>query len=441
MCPSDPFDFDNNSVVRPRPGGIQASRVGEKPFSPTDIWDSDLQSVQFGRSNLYITNSFSILSLAPKIRSVALYEDTQGLYKKLVDEINEFEKYVLSHGISEADARTAKLFLCALLDESVLNTPWGFQSSWKHVNLSSRFFKQMLGERFFDEVEILKRQSRKNLELLKLAYVCLSLGFQGKYRPMSDGKQRAEEDRLELYALIEEAEDHNNRNLSIHWKGRPVNNPLIRYVPMWVISSVACIFLLLSFTGFLFFISISSDSVYDSLIDIANAKTRPISAKKMTISEPIPKPPPVVKKKTRKIQDQIDRFKKLLAREISKGMVKVIDGPIIRISNTFPSGKAEIKKEFHSILEKVADEVKDDTSRIEVHGHTDSQRIRFSIQFPDNHRLSEARAESAEKIMLKAQPSLEKRISTRGKGYSERIVPNDTKTNRATNRRIDIHIR
>jgi type VI secretion system protein ImpK len=50
-------------------------------------------------------------------------------------------------------------------------------------------------------------------------------------------------------------------------------------------------------------------------------------------------------------------------------MVTVLDSPILRISNAFPSGSDQILKDFRPMLAKIARELKNDTSRIEVIGH------------------------------------------------------------------------
>ncbi len=50
-------------------------------------------------------------------------------------------------------------------------------------------------------------------------------------------------------------------------------------------------------------------------------------------------------------------------------MVTVLDGPILRLSNAFPSGSDQILKDFRPMLAKIARELKNDTSRIEVVGH------------------------------------------------------------------------
>nr|WP_320189807.1 type IVB secretion system protein IcmH/DotU [uncultured Desulfobacter sp.] len=443
MSGSDPFDFVDNdkTIVRPRPAGRQIPQPSREASPPSDIQEKDIRAVYLEKSNIFIANSFALLSLIPKIRNLPIYNNIDGLYQNLLNEIKQFEHRCYEQSVTEEDVRVSKLFLCALLDEAVLNTPWGNQSDWKYDNLSAFFFRHInMGNVFFDELEKLKRRPSRTLELLKLAYVCLSLGFQGKYRTINQGSRRLEEEREELHRLIQQTEGDPDRNLSVHWHGRPISNPLIRYVPLWVVAAVAGLFLLVSFSIFLFTISKASDTVYDRIVAIGAETLTPIPDKKEIKPVKIPEPAKFLPEQ-KPAFDESDRFRKLLSLEIAENKVSVLDGPVIRIPNAFLSGKDEIKKALYPIFIKLAHELKDDTSRIDVLGHSDNQRIRFSIRFPDNHKLSEARAQQAAKIMRNAQPSLADRLTSKGMGYAEPIVPNDSKENRAINRRIDIHIR
>lgn len=92
------------------------------------------------------------------------------------------------------------------------------------------------------------------------------------------------------------------------------------------------------------------------------------------------------------------------------------------------------------MLAKIARELQNDTTRIVVIGHTDNQKIKFSARFKSNWHLSRARAENAANI-LNGNGALGKRVSFEGMADKDPIAPNDTKRNRALNRRIDIHIR
>ena len=448
MSSNDPFDIVNpvkeTLIRRPTPEGKRAPDPHESLSveSPNfEMMSAELWSLSSSAySNIFIAESISIIFLATQIRSILVYKNVGGLFQRVVGEIQTFENSVIEKGVTEADSRIAKLFLCALIDEAVLNTPWGHQSDWKHENLSNYFFKQAhLGGIFYQETDKLKlkHQFREKLELLKLAYVCLSLGFQGKYRLMSDGHRQVAEARDEIYQMIRNAIDEPDRNLSEYWQGRSVKNPLIRYIPLWVVAAGACLFLLVSFAGFLYFISRSAS------VTLAQNTAPPIPIEEISIPEEKTVQSATIPSDSDPISDTVGHFRKLFESEIEQNLVEVLDGSplILRMSNTFLSGKDEIKKEFHGVFTKLAREIKDDDSRINIFGHTDNQPIRFSIKFPDNYTLSVARAKSAAEILLESEPTLKDRVHFEGKSDWMPVVPNDSEANRAINRRIDIHIR
>ena len=94
----------------------------------------------------------------------------------------DVSKFVLcTRESGQEQVKIASYFLCSLIDETVLNTPWGNQSNWGHHSLLIQFHNEAWGgERFFQILDRLKQQPAQGLNLLELAYLCLSLGFEGK---------------------------------------------------------------------------------------------------------------------------------------------------------------------------------------------------------------------------------------------------------------------
>lgn len=436
MIESDPFsefDDDDKTVIRPSPGG----RRRQTPMIPpaqrigAGYVESDLRAVEAEGSNPLIAGSFSLLSLVPRLRNLPLHDAINELRERLVGELKGFEDRALQKGASRNHVEIAKYLLCSLIDETVLNTPWGSQSGWGHNSLSSLFFRKMWGgEEFFQILDRLKQQPAQNLNLLELAYLCLSLGFEGKYRYSKTSLHTLEKERQELYLLIQRLKGDPQADLSLRWQGlRDLRNPLIRHVPLWVLAVVAGAVLMLVYMGFAFAIRGSSDDAYDELFAMAQKVER---------TQPVQLLPPIqVQKPPYSIAD---RFRKLLANEIAQNKVAVVDGPILRIFNAFPSGNANFRKDYQPMLVKIAQELQNENTRIVVIGHTDKQKIKFSARFKSNWHLSLARAENVASV-LNYQGSLGERMSFEGMADKDPIASNDTKANRALNRRIDIHIR
>ncbi len=440
MNQSDSFSKfdDDKTVYRPMPGG----RIRLKPLIPSEDPYSDDQFDEYQHrtaatesTNLLITSSFSLLSLVPKLRNLPFLQTINELREKLIEEIKSFEDQALKKGVSPNQVDTAKYFLCSLIDEAVLNTPWGSESGWGHNSLSSHFFRKMLGgEEFFSNIDRLKQRPAENLNLLELAYLCLSLGFEGKYRFTSNGLSALDKERQELYLLIQRIRGDAQPELSIHWQGaQNFRNRVTRRVPLWVFSAVVALSIFMVFLGFTYSIEKKSDQVYGKLARIA---------------ENVKKKVPIQFSRARQKPDLsfaiADSLRRLMADEIRQGKIEIDDGPVLRIFDSFVPGSAELKKDYQDILRRIVSNLKELQKNfsfdMEVFGYTDNQKLKFGSRFKSNWELSNWRAESAANI-LRANPSLEKHlINVKGRGVSN-LASNNTKEGRRHNRRIDIEFK
>jgi type VI secretion system protein ImpK len=421
------------TVIRPSPGG-------RRPRAPRRSTGFSNHSKVAGKSSFHfeatgdnplLTGSFSLLSLVPELRGQTFHEAANLLQERMITAIKKFEKSALQKGASRTQVNIAKYFLCSLLDETVLNTPWGSQSGWGHNSLSSLFFKKLVGgEEFFQILDRLKEQPKQNQNLLEMAYLCLSLGFEGKYRYRNNGLLAIERQREELFLLIRQFRGDVPPELSTRWQGTSaIQNPLIRFIPLWVLATVTGVMLLFIYMIFAYTIRDKSDQLYDQLFTVAKHIEK---GSQMQLVQPIVVQKPVVSLNA--------LFGNLLADEIAQKKVALIDGKVLRIFDMFLSGSAEIKPEYEPLMYKIAKAVNAENVRILIKGHTDNQKIKFSSWYDSNWQLSSARAESA--AMAFSQNGLPKtRINSEGLADKEPIAPNDTEADRALNRRIDIYFR
>lgn len=440
--PFAPYGDEDKTIIRPSPGGRR--RAGPSPDATVAPVPPSSQQPSFrinpsefeaGRQALFGDNpllvaGLSLLSLAFRLRNSSSHQAINELQQRLVNEIRAFENKALQQGVSQEHMRMASYALCVLLDESILNTPWGAQSIWGHQSLLILFHKEAWGgEKFFQILEHLMRQPAQSLYLLELYYLCLSLGFEGKYRIMANGHNALEQSRAELYQLIQRLRGDFERELSPRWQGlKDVRNALVRFVPLWVVGAVAGGLLFLAYMGFVFAVNALSDPVYKQLFVLAREDIKTAAA--------LPPPPlPIV----RPAPGRAERFKTLLGPEIANNMVEVIDDHVLRIRNSFASGSDKIKPEFLPMLKKIADELAGGRDTVLVTGHTDDRPI-ISARFPSNWHLSTARAKNVADMLL-ATADLNGRLRFEGRADGEALVPNDSAEHRALNRRVDIMIK
>ncbi len=147
-------------------------------------------------------------------------------------------------------------------------------------------------------------------------------------------------------------------------------------------------------------------------------------------------------------QNQVEtstvRLRKLIKQEHLEDAISVErtdKGLLIRISNLvlFDLGKAEIKPEIYSIIDKLVGIIAQWEGPIRVEGHTDDLPI-HTAQFPSNWELSTARAVKVLRILIEKGGVAPKNLSAVGYGEHHPIVPNTHAKSRAQNRRVEIHL-
>ena len=171
MHPSDPFvEFNSGdkTVIRPSPRGRRRFAPKRSAIRVGNFADeANVQPVDFDGDNPLISGAFSLLSLVPKLRSMPFHDAVNSFQERLVEEIKKFENSALEKSNPKSQVDIAKYFLCALLDETILNTPWGSQSGWGHNSLSSLFYKKLVaGEEFFQILNQIKSHAVKNKNLV-----------------------------------------------------------------------------------------------------------------------------------------------------------------------------------------------------------------------------------------------------------------------------------
>ncbi|MGD2036882.1 MAG: OmpA family protein [Desulfobacterales bacterium] len=103
----------------------------------------------------------------------------------------------------------------------------------------------------------------------------------------------------------------------------------------------------------------------------------------------------------------------------------------------FDFGRAAINPAGSIFLDKIADALSKIPYAVRVEGHTDNVPIQ-TRRFPSNWELSVARAVSVVKYFAEVSNIDPKRLSAVGYGESRPVAANDSPSDRAKNRRVEI---
>lgn len=79
-------------------------------------------------------------------------------------------------------------------------------------------------------------------------------------------------------------------------------------------------------------------------------------------------------------------------------------------------------------------------NHIEVMGYTDTVPVSAKSKYADNMELSQARAYSVYKFLVKEKKMSEEKLECAGRGEQDPVASNDTDEGRAMNRRVEIRI-
>jgi type VI secretion system protein ImpK len=368
-----------------------------------------------------------LLMLAGQLRGSLSAPDISGLRRLALDEIRRFEDRARASGIQSEVVLAARYVLCAGVDEAVLSTPWGAQSEWAQQTLLVALHREAQGgEKFFEMLDRISVDPARHIDLMELQYLCVALGFAGKYQVVDRGHAQLAEVQHDLYRKIRNQRGVPQPDLSLRWRGlQDRRNPVIRYVPWWVVGAAALAIVGLTFVVYYARLGNAAEPVHASLAGIG---LEDFTTPRPAVAVPGP------------------TLKQLLTREEASGALRVQeDGGLTRITllapDLFASASATLNTSRIETVKSVASAINQVPGRVLVEGHTDDQPLK-SFKYRDNFELSRERAVTVAR-MLQAGLDNPARVEWNGVGSTKQLYPEPTTPeNRARNRRVEIvHVR
>ena len=247
---------------RPAPGG--QSRQGMVP--PT----VNIEATYFRTSNglnPLVNAASALLAVLEKVRHAMNHDNVSALHQRLVNEMRAFETRAREQGARQEIILSARYVMCSALDEAILNTPWGSESAWGQRTLLTVFHNEASGgEKVFLILDRMRQSPAENLNMLELIYVCLCMGFEGKYRLQQRGRDSIEQMKDELFTVIRSYRGEYERTLASRWQGLGnVRKTLAEYLPTWVVATIAVTIIFFGYTGFRYWLYESATPVADQL--------------------------------------------------------------------------------------------------------------------------------------------------------------------------------
>lgn len=416
----NPTSREETLLFRPSaPTGFAASSAPQ--VAPVEF----RQISGFAAINPLVAAANPLLMIVPALRNANPPGEVPVTRARLIEMVRDFDAAMVKMGVADDQRSIARYALCTVVDEAIQVTPWGNAANWAQQSLLISFFSENWGgEKFFQLLDRMAETPSRFMHLLELFYVCLALGFMGRFHLAgASGREAISDLRERLYVLIQKQHETPDRSLSSHWRGVEIEPRRFRgFGAFWAAAALCVLAGLGAYAWYSYTLAARVDDLQLSTLALKKAQPAKIAV------APAPKP----------------RLAQLLAPEVQAKLLDVKDLQLesivtLRGEGSFDSGSAEPTERSVELLRKIAAALDQVEGQVVVSGHTDNVQTR-TLRYASNFALSKARADSVKSLiapMLK-QPA---RVSSEGKGEAEPLMPNTTPEGRAMNRRVDITLR
>jgi type VI secretion system protein ImpK len=162
-----------------------------------------------------------------------IVQPSNELRPKITQLLQEFENRALRYRYRESLIQVTKFALASFVDETVLTNDFHLREEWEKYPIQLEHFgEQLAGNKFYDKLEALIRQIDVTADAVEVYYVCMLIGFKGRYAVYEHDKLRDTMQRT-ADALVK-AGKISKVELSPHWlvQDQP-EPPKKRGMPTW----------------------------------------------------------------------------------------------------------------------------------------------------------------------------------------------------------------
>ncbi|HEX8558017.1 MAG TPA: type IVB secretion system protein IcmH/DotU [Pyrinomonadaceae bacterium] len=203
-----------------------------------------------------------LISLAAPVLEVVLRvradldTPSDDLRHKIVALLKEMEQRGATLRYRPEQIQAVKFALAAFVDETALAATFPLRDQWEKYPLQLEYFgEHRAGLKFFDRLDELLRQPEQNAEAVEVYYLCLLLGFEGRYKMFYQEQLRGVIDRTaEALRKVGRLEAG---GLSPHWRQDDQPPPPAEPgLPRWAVLGGGALLalLLLSFVALKFLV-------------------------------------------------------------------------------------------------------------------------------------------------------------------------------------------
>ena len=132
-------------------------------------------------SNDLVRFAGPIFDLVLRLKA-GIVQPSNELRPKCAKLLDDFEKRAERYRFNHKIVRVSKFALASFIDEVVLTNNFPLKEEWEKYALQLEYFgEQLAGNKFFEKLEAMLKQMKVTADAVEIYYVCMLLGFKGRY--------------------------------------------------------------------------------------------------------------------------------------------------------------------------------------------------------------------------------------------------------------------
>jgi type VI secretion system protein ImpK len=131
--------------------------------------------------NDLITFAGPVFDLILRLKA-GIVAPSNDLRPKVASMLDDFEKRAERYRFNHKIVQVSKFALAAFVDETVLMNNFPMRDQWEKYALQLEYFgEQLAGNKFFEKLQAMLGQIEVTKDAVEVYYVCMLLGFKGRY--------------------------------------------------------------------------------------------------------------------------------------------------------------------------------------------------------------------------------------------------------------------
>lgn len=122
-----------------------------------------------------------VLSVGAQLAEAPNLPSPEIMKRRVATLLEDMDRRGAELGIPKVDLEAARYAIVAFIDEQLFKAPWAGRQEWMLEPLQLVYFNEnTAGEGFFTRLDALERDPSR-VHVLEIYYLCLTLGFLGRY--------------------------------------------------------------------------------------------------------------------------------------------------------------------------------------------------------------------------------------------------------------------